>query len=283
MMAQRNKLKALTLLGTSILAGCAGGGLSGIDGRTDSAQTIASAAELSRGDITAGGYRLAVWRHMSDPAAPVNLYIEGDGLAWLSRSTPSMNPTPTEPVALRLASSDPAPNVVYLARPCQFTPLEQSPSCSQRSWTQGRFDADVLAAMNAALDEVGTHSGFNLIGFSGGGNIAALLAARRSDVLSLRTVAGNVDPEALNALHKVSAMPTALNARDVALRISTLPQMHFIGGQDEIVSPEVFASYARAAANAPCVGSQIVPTASHTDGWQALWPTLLAKPFPCSK
>lgn len=226
---------------------------------------------------------LASWQRLNDPAAPVNVYIEGDGLAWISRSSPSNNPTPTEAVALELAAIDPAPNVVYLARPCQFTPLSQSPSCSQRSWTGGRFDADVIAAMNAGLNSVMAPGGYNLIGFSGGGNIAALLAARRTDVHSLRTVAGNVDPAALNELHNVSAMPTALNARDFSGQLSKLPQMHFIGGDDEIVKPEVFASYARAANNSPCVASQILPGVTHTEGWQSLWPTLLAKPLPCAQ
>lgn len=40
-----------------------------------------------------------------------------------------------------------------------------------------------------------------LIGYSGGGNIAAILAERRADVRSLRTVAGNLDVAYVNATH----------------------------------------------------------------------------------
>lgn len=44
----------------------------------------------------------------------LTIHIEGDGLAWINSSTPSSDPTPTNPLALRLALLDTAPSV-YLA------------------------------------------------------------------------------------------------------------------------------------------------------------------------
>ena len=43
-----------------------------------------------------------------------------------------------------------------------------------------------------------------LVGYSGGGAVALLLAVRRHDIVSVRTVAGNLNPEAVNQYHKVS-------------------------------------------------------------------------------
>ncbi len=54
----------------------------------------------------------------------------------------------------------------------------------------------MVNSIHKTLDQIKTRynaSGFNLIGYSGGGAIAALVAADRNDILSLRTVAGNLD------------------------------------------------------------------------------------------
>ncbi|MDA9667740.1 hypothetical protein N9T45_02775, partial [Candidatus Pelagibacter sp.] len=50
----------------------------------------------------------------------VVVYIEGDGLSWIDRFTPSSDPTPKNPLAFKLAKLDQNQNVIYLARPCQY-------------------------------------------------------------------------------------------------------------------------------------------------------------------
>jgi hypothetical protein len=67
---------------------------------------------------------------LTDTRAPLDLYIEGDGFAWLSRSEPSLDPTPRAATGLALAAVDSASNVAYLARPCQFTPMSMNPRCA---------------------------------------------------------------------------------------------------------------------------------------------------------
>lgn len=51
----------------------------------------------------------------------LTIYIEGDGLAWLSRARPSDDPTPNHALGLQLALRHPDNAVAYLARPCQNT------------------------------------------------------------------------------------------------------------------------------------------------------------------
>ena len=73
---------------------------------------------------------LTAWSRIAGPADgpvdgpvdEVHVYIEGDGYAWATTTDPSDDPTPINPLALRLAAVDDAPNVLYLARPCQFRP-----------------------------------------------------------------------------------------------------------------------------------------------------------------
>lgn len=113
--------------------------------------------------------------------------------------------------------------------------------------------------MNEAVGHVvartpGQH--INLVGYSGGGAVAVLLAARRHDVSSLRTVAGNLDTEYVNRIHDVSAMPQSLNPVDVAQTISGIPQVHFSGEDDSIVPIAVTRLFV-VRANTKC--AQIVP------------------------
>ena len=44
------------------------------------------------------------------------IYIEGDGLSWIDRFTPSSNPTPINPFAFKMALIDEEANIIYLAR-----------------------------------------------------------------------------------------------------------------------------------------------------------------------
>ena len=94
------------------------------------------------------------------------------------------------------AVAGPAPNVAYLARPCQFMPMDRNPQCAVPYWTGKRYTPEVIASMNDAVDRLVARvpgQPVNLIGYSGGGAVAVLIAARRHDVATLRTVAGNLD------------------------------------------------------------------------------------------
>jgi len=73
----------------------------------------------------------------------LTIYIEGDGLSWIDASTPSNEPTPMDPLALKLALRDDAPSA-YLARPCQYVAEDRKKSCAQKYWTYSRFSEEVI-------------------------------------------------------------------------------------------------------------------------------------------
>jgi len=171
--------------------------------------------------------------------------------------------------------------VAYLARPCQFTVPAANPRCGIAYWTDKRFAPEVIAATDAAIDRmVGSGTRINLVGYSGGGAVAVLVAARRRDVISIRTVAGNLDHDEVNRIHQVSPMPGSLNAIDVAPQLASIPQLHFSGADDDTVPPAI-ADRFRAAAGGRCVKSLVVPGASHESGWPERWPGLLAMRPSC--
>ncbi|HTH95252.1 MAG TPA: hypothetical protein VL550_08470 [Rhodocyclaceae bacterium] len=257
------------------------GGCAQID-RNEHADSLARPAGLVREQIATEGFVLTAWSRIYRPDQTINLYIEGDGLAWLNTREPSPDPTPRAATGLALAAADAASNVVYLARPCQFTPMDMNPRCSIASWTGRRFSPDIVASMNEAIDRIIKRTPgqqINLIGYSGGAAIAVLVAAQRYDVASIRTVAGNLDSEYINRTHGVSAMPESLNPIDFATRVANIPQMHFNSGADTVVTPEVAQRFV-AAENSRCAHVQTIPGIAHDGDWQRRWPELLAS-IPC--
>lgn len=253
--------------------------------REETAHRISSPAWMVERKIPAAPFVLTAYERMHTHNAPATIYIEGDGLAWVSRNQASLDPTPTNPVALNLAAMDKAQNVAYLARPCQFSKLlDANTACPVKYWTSERFAPEVINAMSEALDNIKRQydiTEFNLVGFSGGANIAAQLAAKRTDVVSLRTVAGNLDHRAHSEYHQVSYLENSLNAIDVAPKLADLPQRHFIGGQDNIVPPSLSARFVQALGSDRCADITLVQEAEHDNGWADKWPELLAMPVSC--
>ncbi len=271
-------MKFLFLLSLLVLNGC------GIAGPIDAAHKVSGTEGFVKYYIQASPFLLTSYERVKTQNAAVTVYIEGDGRAWLSKKRPSRDPTPKDPIALKLASIDPADNVIYLARPCQYTKTIDGSVCEKKYWTSHRFSSEVIEGMNNALEDIKRRrriTQFHLIGFSGGGNIAALLATKRKDVLSIRTVAGNLNHQLQSKIHNVSYMPASLNAQDIAPFIADIPQLHFVGGKDRIVPQEIYESYRKASGPSGCVHSHIVREAGHTQGWQSVWQELLKRPFDC--
>lgn len=254
----------------------------GVRDRLDHAASLARHGGLSATKLTGGQFTLAVFHRIAAPSEPVAVYIEGDGFAWASRRRLSDDPTPRDATGLALAAADPEPNVLYIGRPCQYGGVTSDRTCHSRYWSSHRFAPEVVAATAEALDQALARfggQGIDLVGYSGGAAVAALLAAQRSDIRSLRTVAGNLDHVAVNKAHGVSPLFGSLNAIDVAGHLSSLPQIHFAGAEDQIVPPSIAQAFA--AAVGPCAQARVVPEAQHGEGWAELWPDLLAQAPSC--
>ncbi len=251
--------------------------------RAEIAARLARSGGLRHVEITARPFVLTSFLRLSQKGRPVDVYIEGDGHAWLDRHTPSLDPTPDDPLGLKLAARDDGANVIYLARPCQYSRMAAQTPCPLKYWTFARFSPTVIDAMNHALNVLKRRYGFakiNLIGYSGGGAVAVLLAARRTDVASLRTVAGDIDSAAMQRIHDLSPLTGSLAPEDAARAIARIPQIHFIGGKDTVITPAIYQGYEAMAGQGACVAGRIVSGAHHNSGWAHIWPSLLKMPLP---
>ena len=264
-------IRRLALVLPLIPAACTGGPFG--DSRLADALNVGKGAGLRSNWIRAGSFPLLVQTRVARPGEPMRVYVEGDGFAYMSSGAPAIDPTPHSPVALELAAVDPAPNVAWIARPCQYTMIAKvQTSCPERYWTSHRMAPEVVASIDAAVSsvmEMAQSRQVELVGYSGGGAIAVLVAARRSDVVALRTVAGNLDHVAFTRYHKVTPMTPSLNAADVVDQIRHIPQIHYAGSQDTIVPASLTADFA--ARVGPAARVVTARGASHTKGWPEFW------------
>ncbi|MFC7288133.1 alpha/beta hydrolase [Herminiimonas glaciei] len=174
--------------------------------------------------------------------------IEGDGRAWLNMREPSMDPTPVDAVGWRLAKDISQKTVLYLARPCQYVSSEDLDACSVSDWTDGRFSGKWVQRLDAAVDQAKRMTQARqivLAGYSGGGVMAALLAARRDDVALLLTVASPLDHAAWTSYHKVTPLHASLSVVAVQQKLSRVRQLHVVGADDKIVPPFLLQDFLR--------------------------------------
>ncbi len=213
------------------------------------------------------------------PSEAITLYIEGDGFAWRDRHHPSTNPTPLHPLALLLALRHPDNRVAYLARPCQF--IDRS-DCSPRYWTDSRFSSEVMTRMNRAVDQLKqrfqAHQ-ITLVGYSGGGAIALLMAARRTDITGVITVAGNLDHRYWSRKQALSRLTGSLNPADFTTQLAALPQHHFSGAADSTVPTAVAQSYQRQLPPTAPSTLTIMEDYTHRCCWVEAWPQLLQQVY----
>jgi pimeloyl-ACP methyl ester carboxylesterase len=209
----------------------------------------------------------------------LRVYIEGDGHAWATRSQPSTDPTPMHSLMIDLAVKDRHP-AAYLARPCQFV---MAANCEAGLWTARRFSPQVLAAMNMALDQLKRRLGverFELVGHSGGGAIALVLAATRHDVVQVQTLAGNLDPDFWSRVQGLDPLQDAQLPLAWRTSLRIIAQRHFVGLEDPVVPPSVARSYVTA------LGGQCVEVlaihADHARGYENSWAQNADRPVRCN-
>jgi dienelactone hydrolase len=221
----------------------------------------------------------------ADSAGRLTVFLEGDGLAFIRRQQPSPDPTPVQQTVIGWLPRDGRADVAYLARPCQFT-VAPARNCDTPFWLKARYSRQVVENMDEALTLLkhqARASRLRLIGYSGGGVIAALLAARRDDVEGFVAVAAPLDLDAFVAYHHVSPMTGSLNPRDEAARLAHVPQVLVVGGEDETVPRDIVDSYVAALPQRTCVRVVEVEGAEHGSGWDRLSPPLLDQVPHCAQ
>lgn len=172
----------------------------------------------------------------------LTVVIEGDGASWFNPRWPPADPTPEASQAAALALALPG-SAAYLARPCQF---ERTSACRLEHWTSTRFAPELVTALDRGLSELKRLSGvksLRLVGHSGGGVMAVLLAQRRTDVGSVVTL---MAPLAVGEWTGQLELSPLVGSDPMAKPSLTMPAIHVAGGRDAIVPAAIVRHYVAA-------------------------------------
>lgn len=209
-------------------------------------------------------YILANWYKIESLGSPLKVYIEGDGQAFDRFGQPTDNPTPKGTFLRKLAAHDPSSNVVYLARPCQFL----KPNCTEEDWTTGRFSEKVINSMDTELKSLMKKARTDkiiLIGFSGGAQVAGLLAVRHpNNTQKLITVSGVLDHQAWTEYHGDPPLTASINLKDYQDELKKIPQTHYAGEDDTVVPANLIQDFAPDS-------TIVVSGATHDSGYSSIY------------
>lgn len=256
--------------------------ITSVDDRIQLATSIAQSSALNSQVYTSRFFSMQGYGRFSKSKEPLTVYIEGDGHAW-ERYGPANNPTPINPLALRLAAADQSANVLYLARPCQYL----SDNCPVKYWTSHRMAREVIVSYREILAKISRQHGveqLRLVGFSGGGGVVALLAAEIKEeysIVDVRTVAGNLDHRLWTQQLALIPMNGSLNPADIAEQIRDIPQRHFMGVNDRVIPASLYDSFKSKSKVSNCVNKSL-HQATHVRGWAELWSELHQLPVRCA-
>ncbi|MEM7255623.1 MAG: alpha/beta hydrolase [Pseudomonadota bacterium] len=258
------------VIAAGLIAGCANRAATPVDDPSYETEQIYGEA-----------FSLRYWhRGIPTSRSVIHVYIEGDGRRWL-RGAPPRDPTPSRPISAQLAHADRHPAVVYIARPCQYLSDAELARCTPLLWTSGRYSEVAIAAIQTALDNIRWKNAvernprFGLIGHSGGGTLAGLVATRRNDVAWLITAGANLDHAAWTRYHRVTPLADSVRLTDFDDALVRVPQLHLAGARDRIVPPALIDDFVERFGGHPNVRSITVPEIDHTCCWQAVLSTVL--------
>lgn len=210
------------------------------------------------------------------PSAPLLVFIEGDGIPWRNGREPSADPTTRKALALELLLHSPAP-AAYVTRPCYHG--LHSDKCTVEQWTGARYSEAIVANMVDTVREARRLSGakqVSLIGYSGGGVLALLIAERLEHVASVVTIAANLDTDAWTEHHQYLPLSQSLNPSR-SKHEHPWPEWHLQGANDVTVPSATTAAYF---ARYPQARRQVIESYDHTCCWLRDWEQLSKNVLP---
>jgi pimeloyl-ACP methyl ester carboxylesterase len=202
----------------------------------------------------------------------LHVYLDGDGTPWEHESWPSDDPTSRNPLILSLMAQDQTPSIL-LGRPC-YHGLNTTTFCNDSLWTSKRYAQEIVDSMVSALNSWLQKQSVKkvvLIGYSGGGALAVLMADKIPAVQTVVTFAANLDVEAWSKAQGYPTLNESLNPITQKKLPSRIKQLHLAGAEDDIVPAEVVKSYA----DQQHAAYHVFPDFDHQCCWEEAWPTIL--------
>jgi len=250
---------------------------------TGDLREFATEQGLERSQVRAGGFNLLVFDNNAKRASQsgnrfgssdiLRVYLEGDGSPWRYNTVIMPDPTPRNPLMLRLMSMELRP-AVYLGRPC-YNGAASEPGCDSSLWTSGRYSATIVDSMASAIRALVKRYDVDqlwLIGHSGGGALAMLLAEKLPQVTRIVTLAGNLDTDAWTSHHSYTPLYSSMNPATSPELRPEVWQWHLVGGRDSVIPPPLVKPVIMRQVSASGIE---VPGFNHGCCWERIWPSVL--------
>jgi hypothetical protein len=207
------------------------------------------------------------------PSKRLHVYLEGDGRPWLHGNWPAEDPTTQASLMLPLMALDTGAGL-YLGRPC-YNGHAKDAGCNSKHWTSARYGEQIVNAMAVALEQFCQRHDIQqlvLIGHSGGGTLALLLAGRLPQTQLIVTLAGNYDIDAWTDHHGYLRLTESINpARQAETGIE---EWHFLGADDTTIPPQLILSALQHRLHSHV---EVLPSVEHQTGWLEVWSGILKK------
>ncbi len=204
----------------------------------------------------------------------LHVYLDGDGTPWIRNRWVATDPTARNPLILRLMKLDTMPSLL-LGRPCYYD-LKHRVGCDNKYWTSHRYSRLVVDSMVSVLNQWLDKHKFKkvvLIGYSGGGSLAMLIAGDIQKVSKVVTVAANLDIAAWSHYHGYLTLKESLNPADEMLLSKKIKQYHFAGQDDAEVPASIIEEFANNQGNASFYK---VEKQDHASNWESVWLYILS-------
>lgn len=244
---------------------------------------LASDYGLDTYSIRADGFNLLVFDNLAtyeagkpeypDHDGVLRIYLEGDGSPWKHRVIVMPDPTPRNPLMLRLMSYERNP-AVYLGRPC-YNGFHNQVACDNSLWTSARYSETIVSSMTSAIRALSKRHNATqiwLMGHSGGGTLAMLLAEQLPQVTRVVTLAANLDTDGWTKHHRYTPLYSSINPATKQDLRTEIWQWHLIGGRDTVIPVQLIKPVIMRQASAS--GFEF-PGFSHGCCWEGVWPDVL--------
>jgi pimeloyl-ACP methyl ester carboxylesterase len=250
--------------------------LFGCANRAERAGRLAQQDGLGASVVQGTQYRHEVFISAAPRGSVLYVFIDGDGSPWSDNGgEPARDPTPRRPLALELAVRTPR-SVMYLGRPCYFLARSDS-ACRPSVWTSERYSAGVVESLVAVVNRFVQDSDYRsaiLIGYSGGGTLAVLMAPHIPSTAALVTIGANLDVAAWSSWHGYVPLEGSLNPAAQAPLKPNIRQWHLVGGRDLIAPESVSRRYLDTLRQDQ---TWRFPAFDHACCWVEQWPNILAR------
>jgi len=203
----------------------------------------------------------------------LHVYLDGDGTPWVRNRWVAEDPTARNPLILDLMKLDKAP-AILLGRPCYYG-VSAMGACDNKYWTSYRYSREVVDSMVSVLNKWLTQTSYKqvvLIGYSGGGSLAVLMAEAVQGVTKVVTVAANLNVAVWSNYHGYLMLKGSLNPAVDAKISSEIKQIHIAGQDDDVVPAFIISDYVKSQKNASYY--EMVKQ-DHACCWEGIWFDLL--------